>query len=46
MVAPDLFDQDDDGIVLVLDDAPDDQLAAQALRAASLCPARAIKLTE
>jgi ferredoxin len=46
MVAPDLFDQDDDGLVLMLDDAPDDQLMAQARRAASLCPARAIMLAE
>jgi ferredoxin len=42
LVAPDVFDQDDDGLVIVLDDSPDDELAAQARRAASLCPARAI----
>jgi ferredoxin len=46
LVAPDLFDQDDDGLVLMLDDAPGGQFAAQARRAASLCPARAITIDE
>jgi ferredoxin len=46
LVASDLFDQDDDGIVIVLrEDVP---LAERAIahRAASLCPARAIALVE
>ena len=46
LVAGDLFDQDDDGLVLVLDSAPDDADAPAARRAASLCPARAITVTE
>jgi ferredoxin len=47
LVASTLFDQDDDGIVVVLDPDPttDDDVAA-ALRAASLCPARAIRVTD
>lgn len=42
LVAPDLFDQDDDGIVLLLERNPDDALLDGAKRAARLCPARAI----
>ena len=45
MAAEDLFDQDDDGIVLLLDASPDAAHEAGARRAASLCPARAIKIT-
>jgi ferredoxin len=45
MAAEDLFDQDDDGIVVLLDASPDDAHEAGARRAASLCPARAIKIT-
>ncbi|GAA5087481.1 ferredoxin [Microbacterium yannicii] len=45
LVAGTLFDQDDDGIVVVLDRDPtaEDEIAA-AVRAASLCPARAIRV--
>jgi ferredoxin len=45
--APDLFDQrDDDGVVVLLrSDVPADRLEA-ARRAALLCPAAAIKLSE
>ncbi len=46
MTAEDLFDQDDDGIVMLLDDSPDSSHEAGARRAASLCPARAIKVTD
>lgn len=42
LVAGEIFDQDDDGIVVLLDDAPDELLLPTARRAASLCPARAI----
>lgn len=45
-VASALFDQDDDGIVLLLDAEPGEAQEASARRAASLCPARAIKITE
>jgi ferredoxin len=45
MTAPDLFDQDDDGIVTLLD--PTATGAEQeARRAVSLCPARAIRIVE
>jgi ferredoxin len=46
LVAAELFDQDDDGLVVLLDEAPDGSLLAAARRAASLCPARAIALQE
>lgn len=45
LVAPDLFDQDDDGIVLLLEPEPDESLLPDAQRAARLCPARAITVT-
>lgn len=44
VAAPDLFDQDDDGLVLVLEDAPGDDQRDDATTAASLCPARAIEI--
>lgn len=42
LVAGDVFDQDDDGIVVVLDANPPERLHLASRRAASLCPARAI----
>lgn len=45
LVAGTLFDQDDDGIVMVLDPEPGEDDLADAVRAASLCPARAIRVT-
>lgn len=42
LVAPDVFDQDDDGIVMLLEAEPQGADAAVAARAAQLCPARAI----
>lgn len=46
LVAGDVFDQDDDGIIVVLDDSPDPLHAESARNAAMLCPARAITLEE
>jgi ferredoxin len=46
MTAADLFDQDDDGIVVVLSSTPPPGREAAARRAASLCPARAIRVVE
>ncbi len=46
MVADSLFDQDDDGIVVVLvDDVPadDEDKAREAVR---LCPSQALKITQ
>jgi ferredoxin len=46
LVAGDLFDQDDDGIVVLLDGEPAASQQPNARRAASLCPARAITISE
>lgn len=45
LVAPDLFDQDDDGIVVLLEPNPEGALVDAAIRAARLCPARAIAVS-
>lgn len=44
LVAPDVFDQDDDGIVIVLDENPQGAAREAAQRAVRLCPARALEL--
>lgn len=44
LVAPNVFDQDDDGIVTVLDADPQGLDLDAATRATRLCPARAIAL--
>ena len=44
MTAEAVFDQDDDGIVVVLDETPDDADAAR--RAVANCPSGALSLTE
>jgi ferredoxin len=46
LVAPDVFDQDDDGIVMLLETDPQGTDLAAATRAVRLCPARAIALGE
>jgi len=45
LVAPDVFDQDDEGIVELLEPEPEGRALEAAVRAAQLCPARAITLT-
>lgn len=45
LVAPDVFDQDDDGIVMLLEPHPEGALLDAANRAARLCPARAITVS-
>jgi len=46
MVADAVFDQDDDGIVVVLaDEVPDDELD-HAREAVKLCPSEALKLID
>ncbi len=46
MVADSLFDQDDDGIVVVLvDDIPADK-AAEAAEAVRLCPSQALTIVD
>jgi len=45
LVAPEVFDQrEDDGIVLLLQDDPAEELHARVKEAAQLCPALAIEL--
>lgn len=46
LVAGSLFDQNDDGIVVVLNDGPNSSEEAAARKAATLCPARAITIQE
>ena len=42
--APDLFDQDDDGIVILIEATPGEGRHAAAHKAARLCPALAIRV--
>jgi ferredoxin len=44
LTAPDLFDQDDDGIVRVLQAEPPSELEDDAHEAAERCPSQAISL--
>lgn len=47
LAAPDLFDQsEDDGLVVLLDPAPDGARADAAREAAAACPATVITLRE
>jgi len=47
LLAPDVFDQrDDDGIVVLLDEAPPQDLHDLVREAASVCPAAAIAVHE
>lgn len=45
MEAPEVFDQDDDGIVVVLNDHPSGTELDSAMRAVAVCPAAVIRLT-
>ncbi|KIF72527.1 hypothetical protein HY68_28775 [Streptomyces sp. AcH 505] len=44
--APDLFDQDDDGIVMVLEEPSDDPELDAARHAGLICPSQAITVRE
>jgi ferredoxin len=46
LVAPETFDQDDDGIVALLTEAPPRERRAAVEEAARLCPALAISVTD
>jgi len=46
LVAPQIFDQDDRGLVILLDATPPPALHEAARKAAKLCPARAITIEE
>ena len=43
---PRIFDQRDDGMVILLDDSPAPELHAAAHKAADLCPSQAITIEE
>jgi len=44
MSAPEVFDQDDDGVVVVVDEQPDGAMREVVLEAAERCPVGAIAL--
>ncbi|ANZ42370.1 ferredoxin-1 [Lentzea guizhouensis] len=44
LAAPEVFDQDDDGFVTVLDASPSGEAAASARTAQGICPAQAISV--
>jgi ferredoxin len=46
LVAPGVFDQRDDGVVRLLDEAPPAELHAAVHKAVDLCPTRAINLSQ
>ncbi|KQV94134.1 ferredoxin [Streptomyces sp. Root369] len=47
LAAPEVFDQrDEDGVVILLNDAPEAPLHEQVREAAAICPAAAITLQE
>ena len=46
IVAPKIFDQDDRGLVILLDATPPPELHDAARKAAKLCPARCIAIEE
>lgn len=46
LIAPRVFDQRDDGIVVLLDAAPPSELHAAVREAACVCPGAAIRLDE
>jgi len=45
-MTPEVFDQDDDGIVELLSDSPDPGEYDSVREAAAICPAAAIRLRE
>lgn len=46
LVAENVFDQDEKGIVVLLEESPETSDQPAARKAASLCPARAITIVE
>ena len=46
MAAPDVFDQDDDGVVSLKTGTPPPEVTEDVRRAATLCPAMAITIAE
>lgn len=46
MTASEVFDQDDDGTVVLLESRPSGEALAQVRRAVELCPSGALRLSE
>ncbi|MEV7423577.1 MULTISPECIES: ferredoxin [unclassified Streptomyces] len=46
MLAPDVFDQGDDGIVLLLQDEPPEETHEDVRQSAMMCPTRLIHVAE
>jgi ferredoxin len=46
MLAPEVFDQDDDGVVMVLDSRPSGVVGDRVRQAARVCPTSLISLSE
>ncbi|MGP3990044.1 ferredoxin [Streptomyces sp. 3N207] len=46
LVAPEVFDQDDDGVARLVDEAPAHQLHPDVRLAAARCPVEAIRVVE
>jgi ferredoxin len=46
LAAMDVFDQDDDGIAILLEDQPGPELLDDVKEAIAVCPAAAIRLVE
>ena len=46
LAAMDVFDQDDDGIAILLDDKPAPELLDDVKEAIAVCPAAAIRLVD
>ncbi|MFF9180628.1 ferredoxin [Streptomyces misionensis] len=46
LVAPEVFDQDDDGIVVLLDTEPGTEHEEAVRESAAICPAAAIRLVQ
>jgi ferredoxin len=46
LTEPAVFDQNDDGIVALLTDHPDDDTATQVHQAVILCPSRALSIQQ
>lgn len=46
MLAPEVFDQDDDGVVMVLDEEPTGEARDRVRQAARVCPTSLISLAE
>ncbi|MCU7727463.1 (4Fe-4S)-binding protein [Actinoplanes sp. KI2] len=46
LTEPAVFEQDDDGIVVLLTDQPDDQVAEAVRDAVDLCPSHALSIDQ